>query len=287
MKLVLFSNRANYGLPHEVRTYNAQILMQKGVSQVVEEIKEFSPDLIIEEEFNDGVSNYSQVYKLLPNFTKAWHCVDAHITLAEHINYAKQFDYVFLAQSWYVDLFKWQVKGKCFYLPLCHTQSMDEYCEMLKTPVEKDIELSFVGNIRTLHVERQQHVFTLKDMLGDRFLACTANYENTLSILRRSKATFNCSLNNDLNFRVWEALACQTPILTDEVTDIFTLSQNSIKNTLEQLVTVYDKMYPDFSVLQDMNSVEGAVNFIKSGHTLTHRYLQLIEMVLTGEQYEY
>lgn len=294
MKLTIFTYERNLDIPGEIQYIDRQMIKEQGLNSILDQIKEFEPDLIIEREFNDGIAKYSDVYKHLP-YLKAYWAIDCHITLAEHINYAKQFDVVFLAQSWFIPLFESQVKGHCFYLPLCHTQTLTDLNKYLSesTPISpdvqvRDIPLSFVGNIRTLHPEREQYVMRLKELMGDDFLACQADYEQTLRLLRRSQATFNCSLNNDLNFRVWEALAMGTPIYTDDVTDI-----DKITGLREQL-DVYPKLNPPLSSFATVEEgdliypiVNNSISFIKSAHTLTHRYLQLIEMVKTGEQYEY
>src|SRR6185369_7412386 len=96
------------------------------VTDTVEKIKHFEPDLLLEEEKNDGVSNFSSIYEELPGVPKAWWCIDAHCNLIDHVVYAKQFDYVFCAQSWFVPIIQKEVLNKVFYLPLCHTQTMTE-----------------------------------------------------------------------------------------------------------------------------------------------------------------
>jgi hypothetical protein len=280
MKLTIFTYERKLDIPYEIQYMDAKHIQKAGISKVVDEINQFGPDLIIEREFNDQAAIYSDIYKYLKQPKALW-SIDAHITLAEHINYSKQFDYVFLAQSWFLPLFESQVKAKLFWLPLCHTQTMEEYRQFLKQPVERDFEFSFLGNINPLHVERKQYVTQLLHMFGDRFFARGSDYDTTLQYLRRSKITFNCSLNNDLNFRVWEAIACNTWIFTDSVTDLW-----KIEGLLPYFVP-YDRKSPDFSLLQFFPRLENGVDFIKSGHTLTHRYMQLITMCKTGEQHEY
>lgn len=283
MKLVVFSNNHELDLSHEIKYYSRVTHDIDNTDKVVEEIKEFAPDLIIEEEKNDGVSNYTEIYKKLPKIPKAWWAIDLHCNLIDHVVYAKQFDYIFAAQSWFIPILNHEVLYKVFYLPLCHSQTITEYQEMLQADVEKDIDFSFVGNIRSIHVERAKYVNRFLKMYPDTFLARQAPYENTLQYLRRSKATFNCSLNNDLNFRVWEALACNAIPVTDYVHDIQKI------HGLWELLVMYDKMLPDWQNLTiPFNDFERSTqDFIKSNHTMTHRMNQLIEMVETNNQYIY
>ncbi|SRR6266571_5661336 len=276
MKIVVFNGRHKLDLHHEIIYFDRFDL--QNVDEIIEQIKLFKPDLIWEEEKNDGVSVFTDIYKQFPDIPKAWWLIDGHCNLIDHIVYAKQFDYVFCAQSWFVPIVQREVKAKVFYLPLCHTQTMTGYQKMLQTPVKKDIYFSFIGNIRSIHVERREYISKFLAIYPN-FFAVQSDYEATLQYLRRSKATFNCSLNNDLNFRVWEALACDTVLITDGVTDI-----GSIKGLRDRVVT-YDKLFPDWTT--DMPRDKDRVGFIKQGHTLTHRMLQMLDMVQLGEQYGY
>lgn len=277
MKIVLFNNKHRLDLDAEIRYFDRKSLQD--VSSAVDVIKAFNPDLIIEEEKNDGVSLFTPIYDKLPGIPKAWWCIDAHCNLINHVVYAKQFDYIFCAQSWFVPIIQKEVLNKVFYLPLCHTQTLTEYEEMLRTQVKKDVELSFIGNIRTIHVDRMKHVAYLMKKYGEKFVARQSDYQTMLNWLRRSKVTFNCSLNNDLNFRVFEAIACGAVLLTDDVTDL-----DSIYG-LRDRVVAYDKLLPDWQTT-DVPYRDGEA-FIKHKHTLTHRMSQLLTMVQTGEQYEY
>lgn len=279
MKIVVFNGQHELDLPHEMIYFTAGDLTLLGVEEIVKLILDFKPDLMIEEEKNDGVSIYTEVYKKLTGIQKAYWLIDGHCNLIDHVVYAKQFDFVFCAQSWFVPIIQREVLNKVFYLPLCHTQTLTEYREMLATPVEKDIDLSFVGNIRSIHVERKKYVGRFLE-LYDGFFARKSDYNKTLEYLRRSKSTFNCSLNNDLNFRVWEALACGTVIVTDNVIDIDRIY--GLRNHL----TVYDKLIPDWLNLS-LPSASDTQGFIMEGHTMTHRMFQLLEMIETGDQIDY
>lgn len=274
MRIVVFNGKHKLDIAHECLYFDASSITTEGVGAIVEKIRDFKPDLIFEEEKNDGVSKFTQIYQQLPEVPKAWWMIDAHTNLIDHIVYAKQFDWVFCAQSWFIPLVKREIRGRVGYLPLCHTQTMTEYQEMLKLPVKKDITFSFIGNIRSIHVDRERHVVQLLKMYPG-FFARQSDYAKTLWYLRRSRVTFNCSLNNDLNFRVFEALACQAEIVTDEVTDV-----NAIYG-LRPLLALYDKLNPEWKNLDLPDTFDGQT-FIKSGHTLTHRMLQALEMIQLG-----
>lgn len=276
----MFDYKHNYDIQHDILYIDANFIEKNGLENTVELIKSFKADLIIERERNDGKALYQEAYAKLPKIPKAWWCVDMHCNLIEHLVYAKQFDFIFCAQSWFMPIVEREVKAKVYYLPLCHTQTLTEYEEMLKEPIEKDIEFSFIGNIRSIHVDRERHVQNLLKQYPD-FFARQSNYEDTLKYLRQSRFTFNCSLNNDLNFRVWEAVACDTHVLTDEVADLDSLYY------LKHFVTQYKKLGDTSKMPETILNAGSQTQFIKEGHTLTHRMNQMIEMVDTGGQYEY
>jgi hypothetical protein len=277
MKLVIFNGKHTLDISHDIIYFDRNDLVDSNI--VIEKIREFQPDLIIEEEKNDGVSNFTEIYKAFPGIPKAYWLIDGHCNLIDHIVYAKQFTFVFCAQSWFIPIVQHELLYKVFYLPLSHTQTLTEYKEMLSTPVERDIEMSFIGNIRSIHVERKKYIKRFLEIYPD-FFAHQADYQKTLNYLRRSKTTFNCSLNNDLNFRVWEALACGAKIVTDEVTDVYSIY------TLRKYLTLYDKLLPDWNNLEPPEYIDSEM-FIKDGHTLTHRMLQLIDMCERSIQYNY
>lgn len=280
MKIALFSYRRALGLSDDLYYTDINQIRLKGRDRVIEEIKAFLPDVIIEEESNDGQAIYTDIYREFPHTPKAWWMIDAHITLAEHLNYAKQFSYVFCGQSWFQKFVQRETLARSFFLPLCHTQTDAEYLRCMELPKDRDIPFSFIGNIRSLHVERKRYVRKFLEMFGDGFFARQSDHSSTMDYLRRSVMTFNCSLNNDLNFRVWEAVAMGCQVVTDKVEDI---GMSGIYSYL----TLYDKLCPDFSVLQSPVIRYGSTDFILREHTLTKRYQQMIEMIRKEVQYGY
>lgn len=280
MRIVFFNDCHKIELDHETLFFGYEDI-KKGARKIIKQIRKFKPDLIIEEEKNDGLSKFTEIYNNFPTVPKAWWCIDAHCNLIDHIVYAKQFNYVFCAQSWFLPLFVNRVNATLYWLPLCHPQSLEEYERwLLKPKPTRDIEFSFIGNIRPIHVERKQMVMGFLEQLGDRFVARTENdYDKMLDLLTRSKMTFNCSLNEDLNFRVWESLATNTPIMTDYVADICL-----IKDFFSKLAVIFPRVTDTRISNCFYNNPVGTSDYVKSAHTLTHRYQQMIFMILTRQQ---
>ena len=191
----------------------------------LEEIKDFNPDLILEREFNTGRHVYPELYewakKELPNTLQVEWFIDTHTMHDWHISYAKNFDVVFLAISKYVPEFKELLgEDRAFWLPLAWPGRTDA---ITPNNEPKDHEFTFVGRwkegVQPWFPERGKYVDALQQALGDRFYAVT-DYQNMLSILRRSKAAFNYCIKDDMNFRVFEALGAGVPLLTNDVPDL-------------------------------------------------------------------
>ena len=266
---------------YEVLMVNPHTIQQNSLEVEIQKIKDFSPDLMIEREFNDGVALYDNLYKALPKVTKAWWNIDQHTTYALHTSYANYFDYVFCAQSWFIPGVTWETTARVFYLPLSFTKPASY---LTQDEAEKTITLSFIGNIRSFHKKRASYVEALLMKYPDMRAEIIMDFEEMFKTLQASKATFNCSLANDLNFRVFEALASGTNVITDYLTDIY-----MIEGLAERLFiyerTSEEEMFEavEKALLTDTNSTD----FIRSFHCLNHRYSQMLEMINSNTQKEY
>lgn len=283
MKIVYlgYERKLGLGSEHELLYLDGDMIHDENIDDMVQKIESFKPDLLLEREFNDGKAIFTSLYKRLPTIPKAWWCVDLHCNLIHHVVYAKQFDFVFCGQSWFIPLLKNQVKAKLFYLPLCHTQTLTEYQEWLAKPKpERTIELSFVGNIRSIHVDRNDYVVDFMKHMGDTFVAANQSYDLMLETLSKSKATFNCSLNDDLNFRVWEALATNTPLITDYVPDL-----EHVRNLKRYITRIYPRK-TEKRLLKALDQTHlNSTDFILKEHTITSRVNQLLWMLGSETQY--
>lgn len=283
MNIVYFGYERNLDLDHNFLYLDGDVIHEENREDMIQKIKAFKPDLLLEREFNDGKSHFQQVYSAFPNIPKAWWCIDLHTNLIEHIAYAKRsaFTHIFCAQSWFIPLFRNQVKARLFYLPLCHTQTLEEYTQWLaKSKPQRTIELSFIGNIRSIHVDRSHYVASLLKEMGTKFLAATQDYDTMLETLTKSKMTFNCSLNDDLNFRVWEALATDTPLFTDYVEDI-----THVADLGRHIHRIYKKE-TEMRIVEPLeHPIISSAEWIKLNHTLTHRINSMFSMIESGVQH--
>ncbi len=284
MRLLILTLERNLELEaeHEIRYLDYRRMDEIGLDAVIAEIEEFAPALIIEREFNDGKSRYDALLDHIRKNTRiptaVW-LIDTHCAFKRHKKYAPKFHYVFLAISKFVPKFrKWN--PNTFWLPLCFQGRSDA---LVPGDAPRRYDVSFIGNYEMkLFKNRRKMLEAIRKEFGDRFLLAT-DYENLLPLLRASRVSFNCSLDEDLNFRVWEVLAC-TELVTDLVPDIPKIAG------LEQRLHAYrkktDMLEKIHAVLDGSAATDTTDNreWIRHNHCLVHRYRSLLNMVETGIQ---
>jgi hypothetical protein len=149
---------------------------------------------------------------------KACYLIDTHLHQERHIEMARSFDLVFLAQREFVTSFQERLDRPVFWIPLaCDPEIHRPY------PEEEVFDIVFAGSF---HNPQQERVRRLK-RLALRF-SVQANrvfLEDMSRFLSKGRLLFNAAVRNDLNMRVFESLAIGKCLLTDEVpglSDFFT-----------------------------------------------------------------
>lgn len=139
---------------------------------------------------------------------KACYLIDTHINYEKHVELAKNFDFVFLAQKGYVEKMKSLGIKNVFWLPLACDPDIHG-----KVEAEKKWEVGFVGTIPDSKSRRKQ----LLEIIGSRFdLNCDRKFmEDMAEHYSQSKIVFNNAINYDLNMRVFEALCSGSMLITD------------------------------------------------------------------------
>lgn len=271
---------------HQVMYTDIKEIENEGLETVLEWIKEFNPELIIEREFNDGKAIFTEILKSFPEVKKAVWLIDTHCSWERHKEYAKLFNYVFLAISNFVDPVKKEVgHDKVYWLPLCYPLRTDTINPNYN---EVKYQISFVGRFGKSHPVRTLYLNALSERYGDDFF-CVTDYERANTILKRSKVSFNYSLNDDLNFRVWEVLGAGTELITDNVTDLHKVKglehRVHVFKDIDEMVEVTDRILAD-----DPSTTKNALDnqrWVQSKHCLIHRHLAMLDMIKFGQQYEY
>ncbi len=149
---------------------------------------------------------------------KACYLIDTHLHQERHIEMARSFDLVFLAQREFVAAFRERTDRPVFWIPLaCDPEIHRPY------PEEEVFDIAFAGSFHNPHQERVRRL----KRLALRFSVQTNRVflEEMSRFLSKGRILFNAAVRNDLNMRVFESLAIGKCLLTDDapgLLDFFT-----------------------------------------------------------------
>jgi hypothetical protein len=260
--------------------------------EIYNQINEFKPELLLEREFNDGMAKYpdivSHIKDNFPDAPRAVWLIDSHCNLDWHLTYAPLFTHVFVAVSMYQPIIAAHLKkigsdSKCYWLPLCYPYPKDRI-KRNKSHVPFDIV--FVGRWGKWFDNRTRLLELLKDQYGDKFFNIT-DYNNMEEYLRQGIISFNCAINGDMNFRVFETLANGVELVTDDVPDL-----HLIKG-LEHRINIYHNDQELLDMCDEIldgkreNDVIRSQIWVQDHHCLINRHREILKMIKTGEQVQY
>ena len=139
----------------------------------------------------------------------AWYTIDSHLHLHWHKAYAAVFDFVFVAQKDYVPSYEWDRSRQVVrWLPLFCDPRRDRCASLPKM-----YDLSFVGMVNDRwKPERSRLLEALSARIP--IFVSSGDY---VTVFNRSKVVLNQCAANDVNFRIFEALACGSLLLTEKV----------------------------------------------------------------------
>jgi hypothetical protein len=246
-----------------------------------------SPGLIIEREFNDGKAVYDWLYKRVfrKKTLKAFWFIDAHVSDKERMSYCNNFDFVFVAHSPYIDIVKKNTACKnIFWLPLCYPGMPGDIQQNIAT---SRYPVSFIGRFGNGFEARNEMINFLRKEYNGNFFT-TTDFINSKKLIQESAVTTNCSIKDDLNFRVFETLGYGTELVTNHVSDLDKIEGLKDKlyyfHNLNELKGQVDQVINDSAVKHDMPEIQ---QWIRERHTMKSRLAEMLEMIDTGKQLEY
>jgi len=194
--------------------------------------------------------------------------IDNHIHLGRDLDKYEKVDHVFVAQKFFLPLYQGK---KVSWLPLgadpkLHRRFEDE-------PAEYDV--GFLGN--DTYARRSG----LLDKIGKKYklLRSTSkpgeDYSRKLS---RCKILFNCSMDNDMNMRVFEAMSIGRLLVTDKVDGQDELFKDGVHYVSYHDWESLDKVisyYLTHTKERERIAKTGA-EFIRAKHTYFHRLEQIM-----------
>ncbi len=139
----------------------------------------------------------------------AWYAIDSHIHYRWHQAYAAAFDLIFVAQRDFVTHYvRDQSRQIAHWLPL-----FPPVIPLLDNLNSRTFNLSFVGNVNpSLNPQRYKFLEALQEAYP--LYVATGDY---LSVFQQSQMILNQSVDNDVNFRTFEAMACGGLLLMERV----------------------------------------------------------------------
>ncbi|MBI3463241.1 MAG: glycosyltransferase, partial [Planctomycetes bacterium] len=151
-------------------------------------------------------------YPLPPEFRpSAWWAIDTHIDFERCLAVAGDFDFVFAAQKDGAERLRDAGIESATWLPLACDPAI--HC---KHEVQREFDVCFVGNEfpgpRADLLGTIQRKF-LKTFVGQRYM------DQMAKTYSASRIVFNRSVRNDINMRVFEALACGSLLITNDLCD--------------------------------------------------------------------
>lgn len=205
----------------------------------------------------------------------AFWAIDTHINMPQQLMKSKHADVVFTAQKNSMSALAEQAGKPAVWLPL----ACDEEVHTAENS-EKIYDACFIGNVyEGLHDKRIEALDALfrsvdKFYFGQRF------FKDVSNTYAQSKIVFNRSLNNDINMRVFEAIASGSMLLTDAIHDngFGELFPDGIMGIYSDNTDIADKVrfYVENDNIRESMACAGR-EFILASHTYRHRMEKVLE----------
>ncbi|MBI4378738.1 MAG: glycosyltransferase, partial [Nitrospinae bacterium] len=212
-------------------------------------------------------------------FPTACYMIDSHINLSWHLQWSKQFDFVFVAQRRYIPDFKNAGCKNVYWLPLGCDPDIHK-----KFEADKIYDIGFVGSVTKNHIRRKG----LLDKLSSHFNVHVERsfLEDMARTFSRSKIIFNEAFNGDLNMRVFEALSTGSMLLTDSangsgLTDFFKDRGHLVIYDEDDIVELAG-YYLHYEGEREEIAKKGREEVLK-GHTYDNRVNQMMNDIFKQE----
>ena len=211
---------------------------------------------------------------------RAWWVIDTHVNYDWDLVKAQDFDTVFAAQRDGAQRLEADGIANVQWLPLACNPTVHRRRE-----VEKVHDVCFVGNL--VAGERQRLVELLQREF-ERVFVGRAYGEDMARTYSQSRIVFNRSVANDVNMRVFEAVACGSLLVTNDLADN---GQEELLRSGEHLVTYRDdgellERIRHYLAHEDEREAlaQQGMEEVHAQHTYRHRMETILEAVAAGGQ---
>ncbi len=222
----------------------------------------------------------------VPNFPKgidklkiptACYMIDSHTQLMWHVNWAKQFSFVFVAQKEYIPAFERAGCKNVSWLPLACDPEIHKPHEWKS----EKYDIGFIGNVYEgsgIYKRRRDLIEKLKRNFD--VYVTTAYGEDMSKELSKCKIAFNCAVKNDLNMRVFEAMATGVPLLTDEavgLTELFDSYQHFVYYNDKDLIPMVKEYLAKPELLDRVSKL--GMDEVLTNHTYRRRCHYIMNVI--------
>ncbi len=202
---------------------------------------------------------------------KACYLIDAHINFDHHLEFARDFDVVFVAHKPAVEMFKERGVENVFWVPPA--------CDPEIHGKKKDEKLYDVGFVGVLNTERTHLLKELSQRFNTYYERCFL--ERMAEVFSQSKIVFNKSIEGGLNMRVFEVLASGSMLLTNEargsgLTDILDDKKQIVIYRNEKELLALADYYLENDDEREEIAAEG-LRKVLNEHTYGHRANDMIK----------
>lgn len=209
---------------------------------------------------------------------------------------AKQFDYVFLNQKWYLPEFKKAGIKNVFYLP--HAAEPKAYPHF---SIMKKWDVVFIGHLQDYHAGNGINInridvldYIFKNIPNFYFGTRDSSnpginmFEDAAKKMCQAKVVFNISVGNDLNMRFFETLSTGSLLLTNKIPELKSVEERGLMagkhfvayESLEEAVRLI-KYYCEHDKEREIIAKAGYRAFL-AGHTYKHRIQEILKIVEGG-----
>jgi hypothetical protein len=208
----------------------------------------------------------------------AYWAIDTHLDFARSLERSRAFDFVFAAQRDGAQRLKAEGISTAQWLPLACDRSVHRRHE-----VPKRFDVCFVGNL--FPGPRADCVAQIQSRYPNNFVG-QSYFANMAHIYSESRIVFNRSLGNDVNMRVFEALACGSLLLTNDLSEN---GQTELFQDGVHLATyagpheMLEKIawYLEHTEVREKIAAQGQAQVV-AHHTYRHRMQQLLGTVFAS-----
>lgn len=213
-----------------------------------------------------------------------WYAIDSHIHANWHMYYAAAFDVICVAQKDWTPVYQLDDDRQCVtWMPLFCQQS-----DGRDLGLPRDIPLSFVG---TLNAAWNPDRVDLIQRLQAR-TPITVQSGPFREIFNSSAMVLNQSVANDMNFRVFEAMACGALLVTERVgngfDELFQDRKHCVryeKGNVDEIVDIVE-YYRARPAEREAVARQG-YETVMAAHTSLHRAQALLDLVARQPLHEF